>query len=99
MDITNQQITPTQNIPQDSVTNPPVSNQKGIMLLILGVAILLIIVYHYSMLITITRYLNDIHLARGNRQSAVVRCKFFLFLPRLVCFSLLLFFLLSPQHS
>lgn len=44
MDITNQQITPAQNIPQDSMTNPPVSNQKGLMLPILGVAILLIIV-------------------------------------------------------
>lgn len=44
MDITNQQITPAQNIPQDSVTNPQVSNQKGFMPLILGVVILLIIV-------------------------------------------------------
>lgn len=44
MDIANQQTTPAQNIPQESVTNHPVSNQKGLMLLILGVAILLIIV-------------------------------------------------------
>ena len=44
MNITNQEITPAQNIPQDSETNPPVSNRKGFMPLILGVAILLIIV-------------------------------------------------------
>lgn len=44
MEITNQQMAPAQKIPQDSVTNSTVSNQKGFIPLILGVIILLIIV-------------------------------------------------------
>ncbi len=43
-DISKQQVTPNQISPQEQIPNPPISNQKGFIPLILGAVILLIIV-------------------------------------------------------